>query len=382
MDIIIVSELFFPKLRGGEVVLWRLAKGLTDKGHSVRVLTSHFNNTSSKEIVHGVEILRPCEVTVVGKSKTFHAMAKKISFMKQLYKCLSRIIEEKRPDIILNNAYTATLPASFAGKKYNLPVVTNIGNFQGFSHFKDEQNPVVALAQIFKEKFVIRFGGHQGIRVASKAVAKRVGRISSARVFAIPSPIDDEAVRRVLSYTNKDRVRNELGIQDEEMFLLHVGALEKVKNLDSLIETLSGLNRPFKLIIVGDGREKPFLIEVAGRFGISDKVKFLGSIKHEKVLRLMRTADALIVSSQRETGPLVVIEALTVGTPVISTNVGIVNELNSRNLTVVGNVGQMCKILEEGINSHSEQKILERYSVKSVSQKFEKMFQAVIDNVK
>jgi len=380
MKILIVSELFYPKLRGGEVVLWRVAQGLAARGHSVRVLTARLEETEPRESVNGVEIIRPCEIGAEGKSQTMGAIGEKLSFMRRIYPHIRREIKDLRPEVIYDNAYTATLPAGLAGKRSGLPVVTNIGNLQGLGHFDGGVNPLVGSIQGLKEYLFIRFGGHRAIRVASEAVGERVRKITGARVFTIPTPIDDSLARETLASADEEKIRAELGVEEGELFLLYVGALERVKNLDSLIEVLGRLSRPFRFAVVGEGRERPLLERVARNVGIGEKLKFLGRLNHERVLELMKGADAFLLSSKSETGPLVVLEALSVNTPVISTDVGMVGEIESDNLTVVEDVEEIREALEVGPKRHKDQSIIERYSVDKITAEFERMFEIVIDD--
>lgn len=380
MEILIVSEMFYPKLRGGEVVLWRVARGLAERGHGVRVLTARLERTETREVVEGIEIIRPCRIEAQGKSQTFGAFTKKVAFMREIYGHLKEEIEKKQPDVIYDNAYTATFPAGLAGRKFGVPVVTNIGNLQGSKHFGDGSNPVIGLLQVAKEVLAVRFGGHRAIRVASESVGERVRRIGAAEVFSIPTPIEDDLAAKTLREVDENAVRKELGLEDHELFLLYVGAIEKVKNLGSLLQALPELSRNFKFFLAGKGREKARLESISEESGISEKVIFLGEQEHEQVFQLMRAADAFLLPSRSETGPLVVIEALSVETPVISTDVGVVEELDSPNLTVVDKPEEMIEVLEQGVESHPDDGVRERFSMKRIAGEFERMFETVVGN--
>ncbi len=381
MNILIVSELFYPELRGGEIVLWRVAKGLAGKGHRVRVLTSKLDDNPDVEEISGVEIHRPCKVGVKGKSRSFGAIIEKFRFMRELYEHLSKLIQEERPDIIYNNAYTATIPAGFAGKRYGLAVATNIGNLQGFEHLDGQVNPLVGAIQALKEAIVLRFGGHHGIRVASEAVAKKIESRCKVEVFRIPSPIDVDLIREVRKSISRENLRDMLGAAEDELLLLYVGALEKVKNLSSLLKVLATVSRPYKFVIVGEGREKEKLSSISRELGIDNRVDFLGRKENRRVLELMAASDALLLASISENLPTVVLEALAVNTPVVATDVGGISEIESRNLTTVDSVEAIGCVLEDGISSFSDDRILRNYSQESIANRFEAMFKEILDNV-
>ena len=77
-----------------------------------------------------------------------------------------------------------------------------------------------------------------------------------------------------------------------------------------------------RLLVAGDGPEREEMERLA-----SERVRFLGPLPREDVLRLFRAADASLLSSTWENFPHTVVESLAVGTPVIATAVGGVPEV-------------------------------------------------------
>jgi glycosyltransferase involved in cell wall biosynthesis len=81
------------------------------------------------------------------------------------------------------------------------------------------------------------------------------------------------------------------------------------------------------LAIAGDGPDRAALERHAQELGLGERARFLGGLPRERVLRLFRAADAALLSSSWENFPHTVVEALAVGTPVVSTAVGGVPEV-------------------------------------------------------
>ncbi|MGH3065067.1 MAG: glycosyltransferase, partial [Gaiellaceae bacterium] len=81
------------------------------------------------------------------------------------------------------------------------------------------------------------------------------------------------------------------------------------------------------LVVAGDGPDRRSLERRAAELGLEARVRFLGSVSREDVLRLFRAADASVLSSAWENFPHAVVEALAVGCPVIATAVGGVPEV-------------------------------------------------------
>ncbi len=108
--------------------------------------------------------------------------------------------------------------------------------------------------------------------------------------------------------------------------LVFAGRLGPQKALHVALEALAPASG-VTLLVVGDGPERAALEAQATRLGLGSSVRFLGAQPHERVLELLRAADASLLSSDWENLPHGVVESLTVGTPVIATAVGGVPEL-------------------------------------------------------
>lgn len=162
-------------------------------------------------------------------------------------------------------------------------------------------------------------------RLAADALSKRrVVRDGALRV--VPNGIDT----RPLDALERDRswLDDQVGNRSESFVFLAVGRLEPQK---AYAVTLDGLARliddghDIHLAIAGEGSQRASLEAEARRLGIADRVTLLGT--RNDVPRLMRSADALVLSSSWEGLPNVVMEAHAARTPVVATRVGGVPEL-------------------------------------------------------
>jgi glycosyltransferase involved in cell wall biosynthesis len=110
------------------------------------------------------------------------------------------------------------------------------------------------------------------------------------------------------------------------------GRLGPAKALDVLLRALAEVEDA-SLVLAGDGPERTALERLAAELGLAGRVTFAGPLPRSEVLALHRAADAAVLSSAWENFPHAVVEALAVGTPVVSTDVGGVAEVvrSSRN---------------------------------------------------
>jgi len=110
------------------------------------------------------------------------------------------------------------------------------------------------------------------------------------------------------------------------LHLVFVGRLAPVKGLRVLLEALLTLDRPdVRLTIVGDGPERAPLETMAAPLGA--RVRFTGYQSQEEVAAILATANAFVLPSFAEGVPVVLMEALAAGLPVIATRITGVPEL-------------------------------------------------------
>jgi len=112
--------------------------------------------------------------------------------------------------------------------------------------------------------------------------------------------------------------------------LVFVGRLSEQKGAEVLVEAAARVHAagaPFDLVMVGDGERRGSLEAAAARLGIADRLTITGWADGERVRRELEAARALVLPSFAEGLPVVLMEALALGRPVISTYVAGIPEL-------------------------------------------------------
>lgn len=100
-------------------------------------------------------------------------------------------------------------------------------------------------------------------------------------------------------------------------FLLSVGQQTGRKRFDLVIEALVGLPEELQLLLVGDGPMNARYRQLAESFGVSERVVFLTEVPNRALVQLYQHCAIYILASENEGFPATVIEALTLGRPVI-----------------------------------------------------------------
>lgn len=109
---------------------------------------------------------------------------------------------------------------------------------------------------------------------------------------------------------------------------LHIARLTKIKNQKLLLDAFKLVytdNPDSKLVIVGDGEQRDMLKKYVYDLQIETNVFFLG--KRDDIPYILREADVYVLSSESECCPMTILEAMAVGVPIVSTNVGGIKEI-------------------------------------------------------
>lgn len=364
MKILVVSEHFYP-YGGAELSLWKLCGALTRKGHQIHVITARRGGEADYEQKDEIEISRPF---ATGN------LIRRFIFALRLYPYLKRWLRGREIDIIYNLSYVPTLPATRIARKFGIPSVTLLGHFCGRKWFQ-LATPPLALLNFITERLTIRLGKHKVLVVQCQDTAEKISTSTSAEIEVICNTLlETAAINQAKEGTDIKKIRVDLGIENNELFLIQVGALIRTKNVYNLIKVLAGWQQKFKLILVGDGPERARIEKLIQRLGLAENIWLLGEKPHDETLSIIRSCDALLLPSICEQIPNVVLEALALGRPVIATRVGGIPEIKSPNLHLVDQLEEISRVIDSGIKAAEENTIMTEYSLDRVAEQYEGLF--------
>jgi glycosyltransferase involved in cell wall biosynthesis len=179
------------------------------------------------------------------------------------------------------------------------------------------------------------------IRAQARLVARPMERAwfeRAERVVAVAGCVRDEIVQRYGVAPGKVAVvRN--GV-DFAAFpferrvrggrrLLFVGRLGWRKGLFRLFDALALLPAEVTLDLVGEGPLEQDLRAHAEQAGLTGRIRFHGFLPHPEVIVAHRAADLFVNPADYESGPLTLLEAMALGTPLVTTATGLARELGS-----------------------------------------------------
>ena len=166
--------------------------------------------------------------------------------------------------------------------------------------------------------------------------------------------------------------------------IIAIGRLEKVKGFDQLIK--SWINIKEYLEIIGSGPEEQQLTQLIHDLNLADRIKIVTNCDYGSIESKYKTASGLIVSSHKEGGPRVLLEAINHEIPVLGSSVGMIPDLiPAECLSEPGNQESLQALLEEMVpllpqlNMEGiKAALVENYSLTSAAKKTEKIYEALL----
>lgn len=184
-----------------------------------------------------------------------------------------------------------------------------------------------------------------GLTAVSKFLKRETVRdftVPEERVEVIPNFIDTAVYRPGLVPSHRATLA-----PDGEKIVMHISNFRAVKRAADVVSVFAKLTakQPSRLVLVGDGPERPRVLMRAEELGVRDRVMFLG--KHTSVHEVLSCADLFLLPSASESFGLVALEAMACGAPVVASNVGglpeVIEHGTSGYLFDVGDIDAMAE---------------------------------------
>ena len=315
LNIAIFAAFYQPHIGGFEKNAHELAKRLVLKGHNVSIVTCNTNNANAYELIDKVFVVRlPCWNILNG---AYPIPLPKLS--KQLQGSSLLV----NPDVVITQ--TRFFPISLLGMLFALVKRKPLIHVERGSCHSVVQSGIVNL--------ICRIYDHIIGSLIVKYAKVNVGISSSACDF-----INHLGAQARLIYNGIEisRFKQQLPYITNEISIIYVGRLIYAKGIQDLIEAFNqcGCHYPgIRLIIIGDGNYRQQLEYRAIQSRFANHIKFLGELDNAHVMSVLVMSDIFVNPSYSEGLPTSVIEAASVGLPVIATDVGGTNEIIEQSKT-------------------------------------------------
>jgi len=325
VKVCILTPEFLPAWGGIGTYTYNLARGLRDRAE-VHVLTGALSP--------GYSGLDGVQVHPAFPRERSHGDASPFRFQAAVFRRLPRLMREHGFDIVhANHAYMSDLLARLRrGRASNVVTVhTTLDTQVGGTLRAGAAAPHQGLeGNIARWRFLL------------EAVERRYLRRTRAMIF-VSQWVRDRTLGHygvaprlsaiVPNAIDTERLSLEGGTHQEDASpsrpptLLFAGRLLALKGIDTLLRAMTRVDDTIQLKLAGPGDHAPWLA-LSKALGLSeDRCEFLGRVPYPAMPDLYRAVDAVVLPSFTESCPLVALEAMACGTPIIAADVGGVSEV-------------------------------------------------------
>ena len=229
----------------------------------------------------------------------------------------------------------------------------------------------------------------QGLTAVSEYLREETVRdfnVPRDRIEVIPNFIDTDAWR-----PGKEPCHRSSLAPGGEKIVMHISNFRPVKRVEDVVEVFARIVEKVdaRLVLVGDGPERPRALDRAEELGVRPRVLFLG--KHASVDELLACADLFLLPSENESFGLAALEAMACGAPVVASNTGglpeVVTHGETGYLFAPGDVANMAaggiEILTDPARARAfseagRRVAIERFSATSVVPMYERLYERVV----
>ncbi|WFQ78893.1 glycosyltransferase [Xenorhabdus sp. SF857] len=290
---------------GAENVTLRLAAGLSKSNYQISLLSL---NTQ-------LDYTIPEDIHYIVSPDDYRGLLRKLNEISRRAKAMDKVLfklfqQKGKPALVISNLHKTDRIVVKSKALRNCNVwhcihgiysQSYLSNKSGFSFWIKKKK----IKKVYKNKKIICVS-----EAVSHDLLSNIG-IQPKQIKTIYNPFDFEKIKTQASETNPYHGLN---------YILHVGRLHRVKRQDRLIGAFAKTNLPCKLIIVGQGSKEieRYLKVKIHEHGLDDNVILAGF--HPNPHPIINEAKAVVISSDSEGLPTVLIEALICHTPIVSTD--------------------------------------------------------------
>ncbi|MEA3275224.1 MAG: glycosyltransferase [Pseudomonadota bacterium] len=348
MRILMISDVYFPRVNGVSTSIQTFAREFVDKGHQVTLIAPDYASAPEARATRRRCDSRPPQACPsprrnLGGEMSPHSFAPEDAETFEIIRIPSRYLPLDPEDRILRTGRLKAHRKRLTQRDYDLLHIQTpfIAHYAGLGLARRLRIPVVESYHTFFEQYLdkyVPFVPAAWLRFAARRFS--AGQCNDMDALVVPS----RAMLRVLqsygvgtlaaviptgieleqfSGGEGPRFRRRHGIPPERPVLVHVGRLAFEKNIEFLLHMLTRVKRSVPevlLVIAGEGPARRGLETLTKRLGLRDNLLFVGYLERDGALEDCYCAgDAFVFASRTETQGLVLLEAMALGVPVVST---------------------------------------------------------------
>lgn len=375
MRILVISHEFPPLGGGGANACYYLTKGYVEAGNEVTIITAHYEGLQYREIINGAIVLR---VRAKRKNREHCSFSEMASYLLSAFPVINKLLKQQKFDICQVFFGVPSGPLGYwVKKRYKVPYVIRFGggDIPGFQErFTKVYKWISPFLKVIWRNADALVANSEGLQKMA------LGFYNKREVKIIPNGVDTDY------FKPSDRMNKD----NSEINILFVSRLIERKGLQFVIPGLKKIiensDKNIRLTVVGDGPYRGLLEEMALENDVTEHIFFEGYKNKTELLKYYHNADVLILPSQKEGMPNVVLEALACGLPVVMTPCEGAKELVDGNGLVVRQqdfVKTLGSLLHDEMSmkkmaAASRGKAVREFSWEGIVSKYIEIFQEVV----
>ena len=320
MNLLMLSDVYFPRVNGVSTSIRTFARSLARMGHAVTIVAPDYGEGSGQDPHDGqgeFEVIRvPARVIFFDpEDRLMRAGAARR---------LRRQLAGREWDVIhIHTPFRAHSMGVQLARELGVPTVETYHTY--FEEYVGHYLPWLPTAL---GRFVARTASRMLCRGVDHLIVPSGQMVDVLRRYGIATPHTVLPTGIDLSeFQGGDGAcfREAHGVAPDRPALVTVSRLSLEKNIAFLLRVVRGLTTEFPelvFLIAGEGPDEARLRKLAGELGIGANVRFFGNLdRRTTLLDAYRAGDAFVFASPTETQGLVLIEAMALGVPIVSTAV-------------------------------------------------------------
>jgi glycosyltransferase involved in cell wall biosynthesis len=365
--ILIFAAYFHPHVGGYEKIVYELSRRLVQKGYEIDILTCNTERALAYEELDDIHIYRlPC----------WNALNSVYPIPKPCptsFRILRRLLR-KNYDVI--NTQTRFFITSFLGLIFaKLKRIPLVHTEHGARHSIVSNKVVDLIGRTYDHTIGSLIVKSARINIGvSEAACEFLKHLGATTIQLIHDGIDTTIFKK----KEDTNYRQTLDISDAAVVITFVGRLIYAKGVQDLISAFSKIKDTtpeVKLLIVGDGPYRAELEKLAQQTNYVSSILFLGQRNQDEVIDVLSATDIFVNPSYSEGLGISVMEAASIGLPIIATDVGgtgeIIADYKTGILIKATNTSQLEQKLRELLTNTQLRKELGANARISVEQKFD-----------
>jgi glycosyltransferase involved in cell wall biosynthesis len=326
-----ISPEYLPLSGGTGAYVYYLSKELMKLGNSACIVTEYNEGRDVKiNEQHHIFFLKALKVPVVKSFLFAAASSRKLSSLRGSFPVdITHVNLPLVPSFAVPRGFGRTLISTVHSTwKGEAEAIRG----EPYSRLNSNEKFMVSFnwfLRIFEERMLERSNEIIAVSDFTRRELLQYYKVKEGKIHVIHNGVD---VDKFQPASDKRKLKEELGFSADDVAILSVGRLYARKGLFTLIESMPAVVRKFrnaKFIISGRGQsnEMKKLVNHATQLGVKDNIIFTGYFPDSKLPKLYQTADVFAFSTFYENLPFAVLEALSSGLPVVTTNVGGIPEM-------------------------------------------------------